>query len=92
MGAAAFDICKSADGISTGIAVSSGKFHEANPLLKGLVGPGWHHLLPFGIGVTALIVVYNWADNAGYVSGMAATGVNTVTCGVAARNVLLMVK
>lgn len=90
-GAAVFDTCKVADGASTVIAVSSGKFHEANPLLKGIVGGGmgW---FPFTLVMAGVIGLYNYADNKGMISEPAAVGASAVTCGVAARNIFLMTR
>jgi len=90
-GAFIFDGCKVADGVTTMVAVRSGKFVELNPLLKGIVGGGvsW---LPFGLVVTAVILAYNWADNSGYINTPTTIFADGVTCGVAARNIFLMTR
>lgn len=90
-GAAVFDSCKAVDGASTMIAVKSGKFMELNPLFKGIAG-GSMSWIPFVGIMTGLILLYNYADNSGYISEPAAVAGNTVTCGVAGRNLWLLAK
>ena len=90
-GAVVFDSCKAADGITTMVAVKSGKFMELNPLFKGIAG-GSMSWIPFVGVMTGLILLYNYADNSGYISEPAAVAGNSITCAVAARNIFLMVK
>lgn len=88
-GAKIFTACKIADGLTTGIAVTSGKFVELNPLLKGIVGGGMSWI-PFGIVITAVILLHNWADNNDLIGTKTEVAVNSITCGVAGRNAYLL--
>lgn len=90
-GAVIFDACKIADGVTTGIAVSSGKFVELNPLLKGIAGGGMSWV-PFGLVITAVIFLHNWADNQGMIGTKTELAVNGITCGVSGRNLWLLLK
>ena len=78
-----FIACKAVDVVTTAVALNSGLFHEANPLLAPFIGP--HNIFPliaFSVGVYLLIRYINEPKLT-----MAA---NVVTCGVAGRNAALM--
>ena len=90
-GAVVFDSCKAADGITTMVAVKSGKFMELNPLFKGIAG-GSMSWIPFVGVMTGLILLYNYADNSGYISDTGHVAAGGVTCAVAGRNLFLLLK
>ena len=78
-----FIACKSADVVTTAIGLNSGKFVEANPILRPFIGP--HNFLPlvaFSMAMLYLIEVVN--------EPKATAVVNVLTCGVAAHNIGLM--
>lgn len=79
-----FAVCKTADVVTTGIAMSSGGFVEANPLMRPLVSNG---ILPFAalsFGIYKLIEYINRPE--------VTLGANAVTCPVAAHNALLLIR
>jgi hypothetical protein len=78
-----FAICKATDVITTKIALNSGLFHEANPLLAPFIGP--HNFVPLILFSVAVWYVLDRINNPKLT--MAA---NVVTCGVAARNAVLI--
>jgi hypothetical protein len=80
---ATFIACKSADVITTAVGLNSGRFVEANPLLKFVIGP--HNIFPligFSIAMWALIHYVN--------SPKVNMAVNGITCGVAAHNAFVL--
>lgn len=80
-----FAACKGADVITTAVALNSGNFVEANPILKGLIGPhNFFPLIAFSVVAWRLLV---WA-NEPVITGAA----NVATCGVAASNAWKLLK
>ncbi len=78
-----FAACKTADVITTKIALNSGKFFEANKFLSVFIGP--HNFTPLVLFSVAAYIGLNMLDDKRVT--MAA---NVITCGVAARNMLLL--
>lgn len=91
-GAEAFTACKTFDAMTTVVAVNSGGFHEANPVLKGIVGPGWRSLIKFSVAVAVILALYNYLDEQGSISPEAHAVAAGVTCTVAARNFWLLTR
>ena len=79
-----FAVCKAGDVITTGYALSTGRFIEKNPLIAPLVSQG--------IGPLALISVFIYIIAKQYDNRQVTTALNAVTCPVAAHNVWLLVK
>lgn len=78
-----FAVCEVADVATTAYALNSGHFHEANPLLKGLIGP--HNFVPLiTISIVAYLIIRHFNEPK---ITMAA---NAVKCGVAVRNALVI--
>lgn len=80
-----FAICKAADVITTAVALNSGAFHEANPLLKPFIGP--HNIFPlvaFSFALWWVIQHYN--------EPKLTLAANVITCGVAGHNAVLLLK
>jgi ABC-type maltose transport system permease subunit len=79
-----FAVCKTADVVTTGYALSTGRFIEKNPLIAPLVSQG--------IGPLALIsiAVYFVLDH--FNNRTATATMNAVTCPIAAHNAWLLLK
>jgi hypothetical protein len=78
-----FAVCKTADVITTAVALNSGNFVEANPLLKGLIGP--HNIFPLvAISVAMYLIIKHFNEP------KLTLAANAITCGVAAHNLILL--
>ncbi len=78
-----FAVCKAIDVGTTMVALNTGKFVEANPLLKLVIGP--HNFFPlvgFSVGMYLLLKWYN--------EPKATMAANAVTCGVGLHNAVLL--
>lgn len=79
-----FAVCKTADVVTTGYALHTGRFVEKNPLMAPLVSHGILPLAVISFGLWWLIDYYN--------EPTATLAVNIVTCPVAAHNLWLLTK
>lgn len=79
-------LCKAADVGLTIAALNTGTFHELNPIMNALMG-GAHGFMPFIIVSAAYVGIVYWLDNP--TVNMVSSG---ITCPVAARNGLLLLK
>lgn len=79
-----FAACKTADVVTTGYALSTGRFVEKNPLIAPLVSQG--------IGPLALISVFIYIIANQYDNRQVTTALNAVTCPVAAHNAWLLLR
>lgn len=89
----AFTVCTVADVATTVAAIQLGVGVEANPLLSGSVNA--HHFLPLVLSKLAVIGLIYWLYTEYEASQAAKLGVgaaSAITCGVAANNLLLIVK
>ncbi len=79
-------VCKAADVGLTIAALDTGTFHELNPVMNVLMG-GAHGFMPFILVSAAYVGIVWWLDNptVNMVS-------SAITCPVAARNGLLLLK
>lgn len=80
-----FAICKAADVVTTAVALNSGKFVEANPVLKPFIGP--HHFLPLIAYSFALWWIIDRLNNP-----KVTLAANVLTCGAAGHNAVLLLK
>ena len=76
-------VCMVADIATTAVALNSGKFVEANPVLKPFIGP--HNFVPL-ILVSALIWYAVWRYNEPKLTAFA----NVIKCGVVAHNLFVI--
>lgn len=79
-----FATCKAVDVATTVVGVSSGAFPEANPLMAKLLSHGY---MPFILLSFAMWYAIDRIDNPSLTMGA-----NAVTCPIAARNILLLVR
>jgi len=79
-------LCKAADVGLTIAALNTGTFHELNPVMNALMG-GAHGFMPFVIVSAAYVGIVWWLDKptVNMVS-------SAITCPVAARNGMLLLK
>ena len=75
---------KTADVVTTGIGLSSGRFVEKNPFIAPLVS---HGILPLAILSFALYEAVEWINRPSVTLAM-----NAVTCPVSAHNAWLLLK
>lgn len=79
-----FAACKAVDVATTVVGVSTGAFPEANPLMAKLLSHGY---APFILLSIAMWYAIDRIDNHALTMGA-----NAITCPIAARNVLLLVR
>jgi hypothetical protein len=79
-----FAVCKAVDIGSTAYGIHAGMVHEANPIIAGTLAHGYFPLIAISFGIYELLkYLHNDSVN---------QGANAATCGIAAHNVLLLVK
>ena len=79
-----FAACKAADVITTGYALSTGRFVEKNALLAPIISQGMGPLIFISIAMVILLDALNNRD--------AVVAANAITCPVAVHNTWLLVK
>jgi hypothetical protein len=79
-----FAVCKTVDVVSTYVGLSSGNFIEANPIMAKVISFGWLPFVAVSLGSYLLLVEVN--------NKQVTTAANTITCGVSANNVFLLIR